>query len=420
MAARTRFTALRSPPTARDWPVVATAAWSTCGNSPVATAFAPACTAVRSARWPFPRTVASVASGSDDGTISLWDATFPPEAITPDGHTSMVWSLTFSKDGSTLASTSDDHTVKLWDVATGQVRSTLKGHTANVIQAAFSPDERMLASGSDDGTVRLWDLVTGQPLAVLRGGTEGVLAVAFSPDGKSLASAGNGTTIRIWDVVARSQRTTLSVQPDFIWSVAYSGDGKMLASAAMQDGVRIWDPNSGDLLRSIPQASYFAKFSPDDRTLETRGVRGSNVLLWDLGTDTPRVALAEGMAGGIGRNTAFSPDGSTLVLSRSDGIREIDAATGEERVLLPGPPGHCWAIAYSPDGRTVVSGHWDGQVRFWRAASEQEVIEQGIRYEEKTTTSQREMLPASLSSPRPDKRDLATKRTRKTSNKSGR
>ena len=74
------------------------------------------------------------------------------------GHTDEVNSVSFSPDGDTVASGSDDETLRLWDASTGKLIRTLTGHTGWVRSVSFSPDGRRIASGSSDYTGRLWQL----------------------------------------------------------------------------------------------------------------------------------------------------------------------------------------------------------------------------------------------------------------------
>ena len=116
------------------------------------------------------------------------------------GHTDKVGSVAFSPDGTTLASGSLDGKVFLWETTTGQRKKILTGHTDEVYSITFSPDGRTLASGSWDKTLRLWDATTGQHKKTLTGHTGQVYCIAFSPDGTALASGGIDGTVLLWDL----------------------------------------------------------------------------------------------------------------------------------------------------------------------------------------------------------------------------
>ena len=81
------------------------------------------------------------------------------------GHDSNVVTVAFSPDGKTLASGSVDKTVILWNVAAGSAIKTLKGHNDILLSVAFSPNGKFLVSGSGDGTSRCWDKNTGREIA---------------------------------------------------------------------------------------------------------------------------------------------------------------------------------------------------------------------------------------------------------------
>ncbi|MFM7447699.1 MAG: WD40 repeat domain-containing protein [Leptolyngbyaceae cyanobacterium] len=71
-------------------------------------------------------------------------------------HQDVVTSVSFSPDGTTLATGSGDTTVKLWNTASGELIRTLSGHEDVVNSVSFSPDGTTLATGSGDNTVKLW------------------------------------------------------------------------------------------------------------------------------------------------------------------------------------------------------------------------------------------------------------------------
>nr|MDZ8059445.1 ribosome assembly protein 4 [Nostoc sp. EkiNYC01] len=116
------------------------------------------------------------------------------------GHSSAVISVVFSPDGKTLASGSLDKTIKLWDVSTGKAIKTLTGHSSSVLGVVFSPDGKTLASGSSDKTIKLWDVSTGKAIKTLTGHSSTVYSVVFSPDGKTLASGSDDKTVILWNL----------------------------------------------------------------------------------------------------------------------------------------------------------------------------------------------------------------------------
>jgi WD40 repeat protein/serine/threonine protein kinase len=318
----------------------------------------------------------TLASGSWDGPIRLWDtSTWRVTGEPLRGHDEMVASVAFSPDGKTLASCSGvrwNNTILLWDVATGRaLGEPLRGHDEMVASVAFSPDGKTLASASHDKTIRLWDTSTwkaiGEPL---RGHDETVTSVTFSPDGKTLASGSEDRTIRLWDTSTwKAIGEPLRGHESYVWSVAFSPDGKTLASASTDKTIRLWDTSTwkaiGEPLRGHDDTVTSVAFSPDGQTLASGSDEGT-VRLWD--TSTWKV-IGEPLRGHDDTVTsvAFSPDGQTLASGSWDyTIRLWDVAMG--RALGEPLRRHEWditSIAFSPDGQTLASGSYDNTICLW-------------------------------------------------------
>lgn len=74
---------------------------------------------------------------------------------TLEGHQNAVLSVAFDPPGGTLASGSGDKTVKLWQARSGKLLRALEGHQNSVLSVAFDPQGGTLASGSSDRAVKL-------------------------------------------------------------------------------------------------------------------------------------------------------------------------------------------------------------------------------------------------------------------------
>jgi WD40 repeat protein len=281
-------------------------------------------------------------------------------------HTDTVWSVALSADGQTLASGSEDQTIKLWNLKTGQINRTLSGHTASVRSIGLSPDGQTLASGSSDRTIKLWNVQTGQLRQTLEGHSDTVWSVAFDRTGQLLISGSGDNTIKLWNVQTGQLRQTLEGHSGPVYSVALSPDGQTLASGSGDRTMKLWNAQTGALLYTLEEhgdAVRAVAFSPDGQQIASASW-DNTVRIWNVQTGE----LVHTLQGHRDRVVAvtFLADGQIASASLDRTLKIWDAQTGQLRQTLEGHSDWVVAVAASASDSLLVSGSKDKTIRLWQ------------------------------------------------------
>jgi WD40 repeat protein len=280
------------------------------------------------------------------------------------GHTNLVRSVVFSRDGQTLISSSNDKTIRFWNLQTRKLQSRLT-ENGDWVVIANAPDGQMVASGSSDCTVKVWDLSTGRPQYVLRGHFDLINALCFTEDRKLLVSASRDRTIRIWQLQTGELKQILAGHAGLVYSVAISADGKFLVSGASDKTIKIWRMDTGEELQTLPGSLGFIRaVAVNSSGIIASGGFGNIINLWDLATGKHLQRL-EGHNGFV-ESLAMSPDGQTLISGSSDRTVKIwNLQTGALISTLTGHSGSVLSIDITRDGRTIATAGEDKIIRIW-------------------------------------------------------
>lgn len=280
----------------------------------------------------------TLASGSDDKTVKLWEARTGKLLRTLEGHKEAVTTVAFDPQGGTFASGSMDNTVKLWEARSGKLLRTLDVASCTVWSVAFDPQGGMLASGSAVETVKLWDTRSGKLLRTLEEHPRSSSSVAFDPQGKTLASGGKDNKVKLSEARSGKLLRTLEGHQNMVNCVTFDPQGATLASGSADNTVALWEARSGKLLRTLEghtREVHPVAFCPDGRLLASKSSDGT-IRLWSCET-WETVAVIKEPTVSVVRALAFHP---TLPLLACAGS-EPDTSDSERSRLI-----HLWELDF--------------------------------------------------------------------------
>lgn len=308
-----------------------------------------------------PRGGGTVATGSGDGRLRLWDpvgAPLPPadskrrtrslvvvggiayggtdRAVhrtdvrtgTPlprlTGHRGNVEALVATAHG--VASGSADRTIRVWQPGLDRPR-VLRGHEAAVRALTVTPSGTEIVSVSQDGTWRRWQAGTGEAGPVVRGADPYNSVLVLSPDGELVVTATVEHVIEVWHRESGRPLAMLAGHAGYVESLVAVPGNRLLVSGSWDRTVRVWDLVAGTAVWTLPCEEWVVDVAATaDARLVAAYCANGTVLLVDPVARAVRGTLVLG-GEDYGR-LALSADDRTLFALRSYEVQAWDITSG--------------------------------------------------------------------------------------------
>ncbi len=323
-----------------------------------------------------------------DETLRLWDTATGEEHRVIDVRAN---ACAFSTDGRLVATGDDQGVVTLWDPRTGRALQAWDGATGEVYHLAFAPQNRAVAAACADGHAHLWGLEKDLERQLARAARQGPVSqqtrsTAFTRPIFSLqlsqptlgsyhcfrgacllgtnrlVTADTTGMVRVWDMASNQVLHSWEMKGDAT-GLAVSGDQSIICASIQLGRLYAWDPNTGDRLYCVKTrqgAIRTMHLSVDGKTLAL-GVSGQGVQFRDIHT-----GQLFGQAGNHRfdvHSIAFSPDGLHAASSSGDGVRLLDVhRVCETHILTTDTGAFQGPVLFTPDGQSLLMSNSQGAV----------------------------------------------------------
>lgn len=193
----------------------------------------------------------TIAAGSSDGHITIWNTDSPEPRLTfdaLDGNEENVWTVAFAPDGSLWANDGRGG-LRRWKVSGPKpvllAHAVPPGRATAILQMlTISRNGSRLYSGDRAGVIREWDAATAVELRTWNAGGW-VQDLALSPDDKYVAATGPEGIARVIDLNADRVALDINLASAYGNGIAFAPTAPYIVTSDGDGNVRTWHRDTG-------------------------------------------------------------------------------------------------------------------------------------------------------------------------------
>lgn len=305
-----------------------------------------------------------------------WRVNGATERRTLPGHSMPVPVVSFASTANTLASGSKDRTVRLWNTLTGEKIWQLPEFPGVVQGVAFDHQARLLAVAdwSSGAVVQIWDVDSRSKLCDIPHELADINALTFLKNHNQLAAAGDAG-VAVWSYqTSTTDNNLLEVETIYAASakercrtITANNGGNLIAWPDDTD-IQVYDLEKSQAIEldSPPMLQGWHGLVFQNGTDNLVYVnRNGQIQLWNWVADE-----SDGQMGSMnqyqGPHIAISSDGVWLAaLSQTDTITISDLRQRQELFTLRAERSAIWSMSWSADRSQLAIGLSDGGLAVW-------------------------------------------------------
>ncbi|KAI1442589.1 WD40 repeat-like protein [Annulohypoxylon stygium] len=232
-------------------------------------------------------------SASADMHLASWDLTSGTRIRRYIGHEEIINTADISKRGEEfLISGSDDGTIGIWDPRSKNAADFIETEFP-ITSVAVAEAGNEIYSGGIDNDIKVWDMRKKAVVYSMLGHNDTVTSLRVSPDSQSLLSYSHDSTAKTWDIrpfapTERHIRTfdgaQMGIEKNLV-RASWDKSGKKIGVGAGDGTVVIWSNDDGKLLYKLPGhkgAVNCAEFTPSEEPVILSASSDRRMLLGEL------------------------------------------------------------------------------------------------------------------------------------------